>query len=449
MGQSAGDVIYFVLTEAARFQEQFARGDFRSGLERPFDALHSIPAVKGDGGGLSIGPEAERRIRSFIEQEIAKRGYSRKLEIEPLIRQFKEEIVERFVRKNLEISDVEATIAFELSLAVSVQRLKKLTHLIPCQLVNPSEPCIFTIGPVKFCHFDTRWPSVVDELIARHGSHAERERIVKDVSLYYREFNWIAEVSISDYEMARSRQLALEMTKAAVEGLRLILNGNHPNRLLVGGPASGRSGRSHVVLSAGKIELTEIGLYSSIFHVDDAAWKGIDSDYISGLRHRLGVAIASRFLSPTPAPFATRFIDALHWFGLATEDTSAAAKIVMYLIAVERLLVPVRADDIQSKVQKRAAYFCEWAKHGKRVKKIYDARNHLAHGKCSPTAPEIAPVAELAHEFARQVLLGILRESEAAFGNSNFGPAQLVTALDNAYEEHKRRGKERPRNAVF
>lgn len=447
-GQSAEDVIYFVLTEAARFQEQFARGDFRTGLERPFDALHSIPSANGKGGGLCIGPEAELKLREFVEARLSKTSYSARVEFGPLLQQFKQEIVDRFVNRGAGLSDDEVDRAFEHSLSQSVSRVKELTHLLPCQLVNPNNPGTFTIGPVKFSHFDIFWSDVSAALNARYESAPDREHRVKQIASYYAEFNWIAEITLSGWEMALSRRQALAMAKTAVEGLRLLLGGRHSNRLLVAGAASGNAARSHVVLSAGRIEQTEVGLYSSIYHVDEESWKGIESEYIGDLRRSLGAAITYSYVVPVPMPFATRFTDALHWYGLATEDTSAAAKLVMYLMAVERLLVPIDVGDIQSTVQKRSAYFCGWAKHGRRVKKIYDARNHLAHGKCSPVSPEIAPAAEVAHEFARQVLLGILRESEAAFGNSGFGPKQLVTALDNAYEEQKRRGMEQARTRV-
>lgn len=438
---STGDTIFFVITEAARLQEQFAFGDFWTGLERPFDAFHSIPHAKGDGGTLPIGPEAEKRIRSFVEQEVAKRGYEGKLEIAPLVRQFKEEIVESFIRRGAEISDAEAEASFERSLAPSIQRIKELTHLVPCQLVNLSDPDRFTIGPVKFCHFDTRWPDVQIELEswpknASYDAH-RREKLRRDIQNYYSEFNWIAEVTLDGWEIVPSRKIALAMVKTAVEGLRLLLGGQHANRLLMAGAAGHSDARSHIVLSGGSIERTEIAYHAPIYAIDKDGWKWIDSDEASALRRILGVAISFQFLVPEPTPLATRYTDALHWYGRATEDTSAAAQLVMYIMAVERMLLPNRTKAVRSTIKNRSAFFCDWDKHNEKIERLYDARNDLSHGKCSPLAPELMETAELARQFARHVLIGTLWQSESALKSGGFLPDILATALDEFHEKYK------------
>lgn len=445
--QSPGEVIYFVLTEAARLQEQFARGDFRTGLEQPFDALHSIPNAKGDGGHLSIGPDAEKRIRSFVEYEIVKRGYRAKLEIEALLRQFKEEIVETFIRRAADISDAEAEASFTRSLIPSIQRAKEFTHLIPCQLSNLSDPDRFTIGPVKFCHFDARWPEVQIELQSwpknpSYDAH-RRERLRRDIQRYYSDFNWIAEVTLDGREILPSRKIALAMVKTAVEGLRLLLGGRHANRLLVAGAAGQSDARSHIVLSGGSIERTEIEYHAPIYLIDNEGWKWLESDEACALRQILGVAISFQFLVPEPTPLATRYTDALHWYGRATEDTSAAAQLVMYLMAVERMLLPNRTKAVRSTVKNRSAFFCDWDKHNEKIERLYDARNDLSHGKCSPLAPELIDTAELARQLARHVLIGTLWQSESALKSNEFSPAALEAALEGFHETHKRRARER------
>ncbi|MFT3732846.1 MAG: HEPN domain-containing protein [Hyphomicrobium sp.] len=445
-GLSSSEVVSFVFTEAARFQEQFARGDFRTGLERPLDGLHSIPDPKGDGyGALCIGPNAERRLREFVESQVANGRYAGKLEVEPLVRQFKEEIVDRFIRRCVELSDDEASAAFASSLVCSVSRTKELTHLIPCQLVNTSDPSAFEIGPVKFSHYDWRWPEIERQLqnwpTNPNYNDNTRQRLRQDIRTYYAEFNWLAEVTLAGWEPTPSRKAALEITTAAVEGLRLLLGGRQSNRLLVAGAAGHSHVRSHIVLASGKIEQTEVAHHSSIYPLDEGDWKWIESDEGTFLRRILGVAISSRFLVAEPTPLAIRFTDALHWYGLATEDTSAAAKLVLYLMAVERLLLPTKTGAIRSTVKNRSAYFCDWEKHNEKIERLYGARNDLSHGKRSPLSPDLADTAELARWFARQVLIGTLWQSESALKVEDFSSETLAAVLDDFHERHKRLGK--------
>lgn len=445
--QSAEAVVHFVFSEAARFQEQFARGDFLTGLEPPFDAFHSIPNGKADGGNLPIGPEAEKRIRSFVEREVAKRGYEGRLEIAPLVRQFKEEIVATFLRSAAKISDAEAKASFERSIALSVQRIKECTHLVPCQLVNLSDPDRFTIGPVKFRHFDTRWPDVQAELQSwpKNPSYDAkcRERLRRDVQNYYSKFNWIAEATVDDREIVPTRNVALVMVKTAVEGLRLLLGGQHSDRLVMSGAAGQSDARSHIVLSGDGIEQVEVAYHAPIYPIDNDGWKWIASDDACALRRILGVAISFRFLAPEPTPLAIRYTDALHWYGRATEDTSAAAQLVMYLMAVERMLLPNYTSAVRSTIKNRSVFFCDWDKHNQKIERLYGARNDLSHGKCSPLAPELRDTAELARQFARHVLIGTLWQSESALKSTEFSPLILEAALEEFHEKHKRREKER------
>jgi hypothetical protein len=134
------------------------------------------------------------------------------------------------------------------------------------------------------------------------------------------------------------------------------------------------------------------------------------------------------YLSPEkPFDVATRWLDALSWYGQAVEERVPSAKIVKYVAAVERLTITEETptdDDrgLTDAVTRRAALLAggadetELEKRRLEAKYLYRWRSKLMHGQRSPISKEQIVTDEhrsmmaKADDLARQVLIGALGE---------------------------------------
>jgi hypothetical protein len=118
-------------------------------------------------------------------------------------------------------------------------------------------------------------------------------------------------------------------------------------------------------------------------------------DYGNALR-LCGLALEAAVDPDLDRPLSRRFLDAAAWFGEAVREESAAARVVKYVTALERMLMTDEAADITRLVSERVAAVCfempsresfeEWRSSTQRA---YALRSKLVHGSLSPTSPEI------------------------------------------------------------
>lgn len=144
----------------------------------------------------------------------------------------------------------------------------------------------------------------------------------------------------------------------------------------------------------------------------------------------MGIAIEEAYRLPEPPFLAERFIDAVHWFGLAMRDTTPPSRLIMLLMAVERFLLPVRVKAVLSAVRLRSAPFADWSGHNERVNAVYDVRGRLVHGQLSAQSLEVIDACKDAQILARGVLFEALYLiGENALRANDKSPAILERAL--------------------
>jgi hypothetical protein len=131
----------------------------------------------------------------------------------------------------------------------------------------------------------------------------------------------------------------------------------------------------------------------------------------------LGGAIESLPTGDKPDELNQRLLDALNWFGQALLEQSAAAKIVKYTAALERLTMTGKIDpgEIEKRIIERIAMLNQDRpdKTGEQIRseigKIYQCRSDLMHGSLSPYAPSVTDVLRNAYEITRWSILNAAR----------------------------------------
>ena len=133
-------------------------------------------------------------------------------------------------------------------------------------------------------------------------------------------------------------------------------------------------------------------------------------------RH-LGSAIESLTTGDKPDELNQRLLDALHWFGQALLEQNAAAKIVKYTAALERLTMTrkLEAGEIEKCIVERVTMLNQDRpdKTGEQIRKemgkIYQHRSDLMHGSLSPYAPTVRGAVRSAYEITRWSILNAAR----------------------------------------
>lgn len=429
---SPADAIYFALSEAARYQQKLEKRSFDSFLEHPDDWLWTLPPLDGR-GVLIIGRKAGLQLFRAYSAALESSGYARRIDVDRLFTAYKEEIMQRFVAKRQDINDAEADAAFRTALSKSVSRIENLVHAMPCHLVLASKPDQITMGPVTFWRREARWPAIAAALdIFDNRSKEPKYSSRPDMERYYSSFDWIAEAQVAQCELKPSHALAERMVWSALDCLQLLIGGHGLERMAIGGIAAVDDRRSHVVLRNGAVFNAQISIGSRDVPIDDNSWAQILSTENRHLIDLMGLAIGGAYQLPPSAPLAERFVKSAHWFGLATRDHSAAAKLVMFLMAVE------------SNVRKRAQPFCNWHKHNARLKKICEVRGTLVHGQLAADSPEVVEATRDAGELAEQVLLGVLvLVGKRNLFRADVSARDLAIALDRHSDEYIAHQKDR------
>ncbi|PAV68051.1 hypothetical protein WR25_02503 [Diploscapter pachys] len=402
----------FVVSECIRFQELVNLGSFKT-IER-IDHMASLPHPKGY-GEMICGAAAAKIITRFAQEAAERGGLSKRVTLDNVRKKLAELFVLRFFKEKRDIDTKQIDRLFNSTVKASKTFVESITHLIPCHLMNSKEPESFTLGPVKFHNRLSITRKILSNRTTNtcskdtdQGRH-ERYLLVKAIR-YYRNFRWVAEVTISECDRPTSGRVAEEAVTSALNCLHLLLGVANSSRMQLGGLDV--KGDSRAKLSIGKNGVLDPSL--SFAYMGEVTYRDGWSEMLSTPRtlywkNIFDVALEVTTDPDCDRPISRRFIDAAQWFGEAARDTSQATKIVKYVTSLERMLMTEERDDISSLVSQRVAALCfspevrreKWLN---RTRAAYDLRSRLVHGSISPAALDLDEGAFNAGQVAEMAL---------------------------------------------
>lgn len=379
-----------------------------------------------EGGHLQIGVAATDRFFALTQRLIADAPKNADLHRGTLNSAIRTEFVEMFLRNRREITRSAVDKMLARALKAARQEHRMLTHYLPCLLVHNREPLEFRVGPVRFLHvskFFADFGEMLDE--QQHQSSSERRakaeamvasgelddlmprsqwqeldrQLLQDVRDYYTPYAWVAEVTVPACDEKMSRVRAELTVQAAIDVLKLLAFDWYFGRRL-------RLGVDHGVIDKvvdlvrredGQFEITwKRGGHTAL--AQDGWFDDVVKD-VGGHLHAAGQVIEAYLVPDQPFQIATRWLDALNWYGQAVEERIASAQIVKYVAALERLTITERTPTdgdrgLTEAVTRRAALFAagsdEEARERRRLeaRELYRWRSKLMHGQASPVVKE-------------------------------------------------------------
>lgn len=385
--------VTFVLSECERFHKLINQGGLGN-IDRR-DCLYSIP-LSDRRGEIICGAAAALALSDLANQAAERAGLIRNISEETLYQEIKTCFAKRFFKSGVVI-DIKQVDRLLSDVAKKIKtHCKSTTHLIPCHLMHNKDPDKIKLGPVTFCN-----RSEMRKLFISHGfrSSGVREqtshgrRLLAQAIRYYRNFRWIAKVTIKDCDDRTSERLASEAVTSALNCLHLLVGANQSRRMRTGGlhlPSDNRA-KLHINEKAMLEPTTTFAYFGEVTFPD--GWSqmlGSDNEYQELLSIALEVVVDPKL----SRPLSMRFLEAAQWYGEATRDEAQATRIIKYATAMERLIMTGERDDITSTLSERIAALCvtdEISRDERRAmaRRVYGVRSDLVHGGVSPTAKNL------------------------------------------------------------
>ncbi|MNQ75403.1 hypothetical protein D3C85_901990 [compost metagenome] len=420
----------FVVSECARIQVLINRGDLKS-IGR-LDHMASLPHPGGR-GEMVCGAAAAAIITSFAKEAAERGGLSKRVSLANVRKELATLFVLRFFKEEREIETKQIDRLLSSTAKACQKYLEDITHFIPCHLMSAKDPSFFTLGAVTF-HNKT---SMARRVLNRGGLSKglektdEQEKHKRSLLVralrYYRNFRWVAEVTIPKCDGPTSSRLAEEAVTASLNCLHLLLGVGNTSRMQLGGVNI--NGDSRAKLTIGRSGVLEPSL--SFSYLGEVIYRDGWSEMLSEPRIIYFIKLFNAALEVTidpdlDRPVSRRFIDAAQWFGEAARDVGSATKTVKYVTSLERLLMTDERDDIASLVSQRVAALCfspevsrdEWFN---RSKAAYDLRSRLVHGSISPASLDLDEGAANAASVAQMALTRAIE----AFGEDDLRHGRL------------------------
>jgi predicted nuclease of predicted toxin-antitoxin system len=412
--QTPVDAVEFIFAECARFM-QFLPNDFRS-IPRD-DLLHTIPDPRGRGSHLICGKVAAQKLEELAERATAQGNLSGKIDKNTIVEPLRYLLVKRFLqeRKDVNTKNVDRL----LSAAARHARAKctSVTHFIPCHLTFVEEPNELRFGPVVF-RSRRNFRALIAPVMRSYRSEVTLQNdgsrgMLLDVLDYYRAFKWFGEVTIDNCDERTSNRLALDAVTSGLDRIHIIFGAGFTDDMRVGGLKVTKDVRVRLAFSRDK-KLMYTWSRTPIGQVNfPIGWSEVlRRDDIERLCRLAGVALETAVNPDLRRPLSQRFIDAIRWYGEAARDASAAAQVVKYVTAIERMLMTEEKDDIATTVAQRASVFCFDAhdtearsRRFDEVRKLYHLRSRLVHGSKSPFSSDVVDGIYTGATVAREVIL--------------------------------------------
>lgn len=384
------------------------------------DVFFDLPHPSGKGKML-CGRAAAQRIKNLTDEIARRNGLSRRASHQTLRKPTEELLVQRFLKEGRELDRKQIDRFISAVGRKAEAACSDITHFIPCTLMAVQEPETLAIGPVVFhnrASFRRKMLSHMKEyrrdLVQDSQSNYARG-LMLDATKFYRQFGWVAEVTVKGCDSETSAVIAGRAAISALDCLHLVFRSKYTDRMSIGGPAIGTDKRGGVTIG----EDGKMHPHGSTTWAGQANFAAGWSDQLEdpNLAHILslcGLALQTVVDPALERSVSQRFLDAAQWFGEASRDDRPASRVVKYVTAIERMVMTDEMGDIQKLVSERVAALCcdpqASDRHKWRVDalKVYDRRSRLVHGSVSPTDPEIQHDAWLAARIGEETILSAL-----------------------------------------
>jgi hypothetical protein len=316
------------------------------------------------------------------------------------------ELKGRFLHQARELDEQQVTRMLAAAMRRARIDLDDRTHFVPCRLFDGGGPGGLTVGPVIFRRTDG-FHEAYGEALAAEPEFA---------ALFERDFagwDWTAEVTVRGCDRTISRARALKAVDGALDLLRLFAGAEASRGLgRAGAPGlpsvvpaglwTDSTGRLHAVRAEGAARAPS-GWLRRAHDTEGRTWL-----------ERAGQCLDPLVDPALKWPLADRFREAASWFGEAVTESYRAARIVSFVTAIERAVVPGDHADVWRAVTRRAATLAQRAEGGRfeewlaRAEAVYEIRSQIVHGGMSPFAPEAGAMEPVAAMLSRAVLAGAL-----------------------------------------
>ncbi|MGV8996032.1 MAG: hypothetical protein ACOH12_03690 [Parvibaculaceae bacterium] len=433
--------IVFISTECKRIRDMGV--DVLKLLPKDELLLH-LPHPSGQGEML-CGKAAATRVYKLAEEAGRRSGLSRRVTRQTLRKLTGNSLVQRFIVEQREPNKKQIYNFFASIAREAKAKCTDITHFIPCTLMTAQDPEMLKLGRVIFrnrASFRRRMLAHMKHYGRDEAEDWRREHIRRRMAAaakFYRQFDWVAEVTVEGCDSEISKQIAERAVTSALDCLQLILQAKHSYKMSVGGPALRRDHRAGVTIGKdGKIHPhTSSSAMGHVNYLDGWSKRLEDPNYTRMLL-LIGLALESTVNPDLVSPVSSRFIDAAQWFGEASRDDRPASRVIKYVTALERMVMTDEMKDIQKSISKRVAALCynldasDFRKWHDDTSYIYDLRSRLVHGSMSPSDPKIADGVWLAARIAEETLLNALGAlGEEALEMEKFSTKRLAKWYDH------------------
>lgn len=326
---------------------------------------------------------------------------------------------------------------------VRENKIKTVTHYIPCILAQETDRPEFSIGQVRFqttdAFFEEYGSKITEHTKSTEAKFTQDEKLLilgarsrlllaKDhgwpvveikksaryfednLREYFSSYRWIASTKTEGFDNTIGERVARASVETALNIMRLFIGGYHADHFRLGGGFRDESkGVTLTEDQQGKL------LISTTRRNEDATLGDDWLDFLfspesEGWIHTAG-SLISFIQSGISVPLLyQRLIDALWWYGEAVSEPLPHAKVIRYANALE-VFLGTSSKDISHQLALRASYLCskdvisEGSEWYDKTKKFYDARSRLVHGRMSPMDPEIDEYVSLGESISSKVLM--------------------------------------------
>jgi len=403
----------FVMTELVR-HSKMSWGEMKGlGLAH----FLSPQLLDADGTKWTIGEAAARELKELTELALDDSPFRRR--VDP--REAYQAVLKGYASEYLRPGRGKTRAAEDRAnlspwIATAGENCAPLTHFIPCNIGLKGAGTV-QIGPVRIGARSEIAPRFNDALAASRTEESRRrpdgDLLLADMCEdYLNAFSDIAEVTVPACDPTTSRQAAEEAVQAAVNTVHLIAGVYDTQAMRAGGPARPYIKTANVALRAdGTADLHFTKSWEGA-SIHSSFWATLKEPDRVAMLDAVGVAVSTVLNRTDPEFVAARYLDAVAWYADAVTERAKPAAIVKYLTAMERLLwTGETGSGITRRLSDRTAALCfsteiwNFQELSDEVRRAYDLRSGIVHGRLSASNPEILKSHRLCKKVARDLLI--------------------------------------------